>query len=104
MVQKGLGWLLRETAKANPERTVPYLKSIRERAPTTGSTDSLRDAARNYSEEDSGGVIVLCFLLPYLRIFYDPRVHHAPNRDYLPDAVCDDRFFHVALFCSECPA
>lgn len=33
MVQKGLGWLLRETAKANPKRTVPYLMSIRERAP-----------------------------------------------------------------------
>jgi len=25
MVQKGLGWLLRETAKADPKRTVPYL-------------------------------------------------------------------------------
>jgi 3-methyladenine DNA glycosylase AlkD len=33
MVQKGLGWLLRETAKADAERTVPYLMSIRERAP-----------------------------------------------------------------------
>lgn len=33
MVQKGLGWLLRETAKADPKRTVPYLMSIRERAP-----------------------------------------------------------------------
>jgi 3-methyladenine DNA glycosylase AlkD len=33
MVQKGLGWLLRETAKANAKRTVPYLMSIRERAP-----------------------------------------------------------------------
>ena len=33
MVQKGLGWLLRETAKANPERTVPYLMNIRKRAP-----------------------------------------------------------------------
>ena len=28
MVQKGLGWLLRETAKAAPARTVPYLQSI----------------------------------------------------------------------------
>jgi len=33
MVQKGLSWLLRETAKADPKRTVPYLMSIRERAP-----------------------------------------------------------------------
>lgn len=33
MVQKGLGWLLRETAKANRERTLPYLMNIRKRAP-----------------------------------------------------------------------
>lgn len=33
MVQKGLGWLLRETAKADPKRTVPYLMRIRDRAP-----------------------------------------------------------------------
>jgi 3-methyladenine DNA glycosylase AlkD len=33
MVQKGLGWLLRETAKADAKRTEPYLMSIRERAP-----------------------------------------------------------------------
>jgi|SRR5208282_169528 3-methyladenine DNA glycosylase AlkD len=33
MVQKGLGWLLRETAKADARWTVPYLMSIRERAP-----------------------------------------------------------------------
>jgi 3-methyladenine DNA glycosylase AlkD len=33
MVQKGLGWLLRETAKFNGKRTVPYLMSIRNRAP-----------------------------------------------------------------------
>lgn len=33
MVQKGLGWLLRETAKANPARAVPYLMSIQRRAP-----------------------------------------------------------------------
>ena len=33
MVQKGLGWLLRETAKYDPKRTVPYLMKIRERAP-----------------------------------------------------------------------
>jgi len=33
MVQKGLGWLLREAAKYNPKRTVPYLMRIRSRAP-----------------------------------------------------------------------
>lgn len=33
MVQKGLGWLLRETAKFDAERTVPYLMRIRKRAP-----------------------------------------------------------------------
>ena len=33
MVQKGLGWLLRETAKADPKRTVPYLMKIRKNAP-----------------------------------------------------------------------
>jgi 3-methyladenine DNA glycosylase AlkD len=33
MVQKGLGWLLRETAKCDAKRTVPYLMKIRGRAP-----------------------------------------------------------------------
>jgi len=33
MVQKGFGWLLRETAKFDARRTVPYLMKIRERAP-----------------------------------------------------------------------
>ncbi len=33
MVQKGLGWLLRETAKFDARRTVPYLMKIRARAP-----------------------------------------------------------------------
>lgn len=33
MVQKGLGWLLRETAKYDPKRTIPYLMTIRDRAP-----------------------------------------------------------------------
>ncbi|MGC1450804.1 MAG: DNA alkylation repair protein [Candidatus Sulfotelmatobacter sp.] len=33
MVKKGLGWLLRETAKYDPERTVPYLMKVRGRAP-----------------------------------------------------------------------
>ncbi|MGA9526696.1 MAG: DNA alkylation repair protein [Terriglobales bacterium] len=33
MVQKGLGWLLREAAKYDPKRTLPYLMKIRSRAP-----------------------------------------------------------------------
>jgi len=33
MVQKGLGWLLRETAKHDSKRTVPYLRTIRQDAP-----------------------------------------------------------------------
>jgi 3-methyladenine DNA glycosylase AlkD len=33
MVQKGLAWLLRETAKHNPDVTVPLLLKIRARAP-----------------------------------------------------------------------
>jgi 3-methyladenine DNA glycosylase AlkD len=33
MVQKGLGWLLREAAKANPKQTVTYLMTIRNRTP-----------------------------------------------------------------------
>jgi 3-methyladenine DNA glycosylase AlkD len=33
MVQKGLGWLLRETAKADPKRTLAYLMKIRKDAP-----------------------------------------------------------------------
>jgi 3-methyladenine DNA glycosylase AlkD len=31
MVQKGLGWLLRETAKFDARRTLPYLMKIRGR-------------------------------------------------------------------------
>jgi 3-methyladenine DNA glycosylase AlkD len=33
MVQKGLGWLLREAAKFNREETVAYLMTIRDRSP-----------------------------------------------------------------------
>jgi 3-methyladenine DNA glycosylase AlkD len=33
MVQKGLGWLLRETAKFDAKRAVPYLMKIKARAP-----------------------------------------------------------------------
>jgi 3-methyladenine DNA glycosylase AlkD len=33
MLQKGLGWLLRETVKHNAQKAVPYLRKIRGRAP-----------------------------------------------------------------------
>ncbi len=33
MVQKSLGWVLRETAKYDAKRTVPYLMKIRAHAP-----------------------------------------------------------------------
>jgi 3-methyladenine DNA glycosylase AlkD len=33
MVQKGLGWLLRETARFDGPRTIPLLMSIRDKAP-----------------------------------------------------------------------
>jgi 3-methyladenine DNA glycosylase AlkD len=33
MVQKGLGWLLREAAKANPKQMVEFLMTLRKRAP-----------------------------------------------------------------------
>jgi 3-methyladenine DNA glycosylase AlkD len=33
IVQKGLGWLLRETTKFNTRRAVPYLMKIRKVAP-----------------------------------------------------------------------
>jgi 3-methyladenine DNA glycosylase AlkD len=33
IVQKGLGWLLRETAKADPKRAVPFLMKIRHQSP-----------------------------------------------------------------------
>ena len=44
MVQKGLGWLLREAAKANPEQTVAYLMTIRESHPSPGFANGVRDA------------------------------------------------------------
>ena len=47
MVQKGLGWLLREAAKANPEQSVPYLMTIRARA----SRLVLRTACETLPEE-----------------------------------------------------
>ena len=50
MVQKGLGWLLREAAKANPDQTVRYLMTIRERAPRLVLTDRLRDFAGRHPQ------------------------------------------------------
>jgi 3-methyladenine DNA glycosylase AlkD len=50
MVQKGLGWLLRETAKYDPQRTVPYLMKIRGRAPRLvlrTACETLPTATRN---------------------------------------------------------
>ena len=46
MVQKGLGWLLRETAKFDAKRTVPYLMKIRGRAPRLGVANGVRDTCR----------------------------------------------------------
>jgi 3-methyladenine DNA glycosylase AlkD len=65
MVQKGLGWLLREAAKANPEQTVAYLMKIRTRTPrlvlrtaceTLPTTERLRvlEKAKIFAA-DSGG-------------------------------------------------
>jgi 3-methyladenine DNA glycosylase AlkD len=50
MVQKGLGWLLREATKYDPERTVPYLMKIRGRAPRLvlrTACETLPTASRN---------------------------------------------------------
>jgi 3-methyladenine DNA glycosylase AlkD len=48
MVQKGLGWLLRETAKHGAKRTMPLLLKIRSRAPRL----VLRTACETLSPED----------------------------------------------------
>lgn len=48
MVQKGLGWLLRETAKADPKRTVPYLIKICGKTPRL----VLRTACETLSAND----------------------------------------------------
>ena len=55
MVQKGLGWLLRETAKADPKRTVPYLMKIRVRAPRL----VLRTACETLPQEHRSQVLGL---------------------------------------------
>lgn len=53
MVQKGLGWLLRETAKADAQRTVPYLMKIRQCAPRR----VLRTACETLSPQVRGRVL-----------------------------------------------
>ena len=53
MVQKGLGWLLRETAKADPKRTVAYLMKIRRRAPRL----VLRTAAETLPQKTRAGIL-----------------------------------------------
>jgi len=53
MVQKGLGWLLREAAKADPETTVAYLMKIRDRAPRL----VLRTACETLSSADRNRVL-----------------------------------------------
>jgi 3-methyladenine DNA glycosylase AlkD len=54
MVQKGLGWLLRETAKADPKRTIPYLLTIRNRAPRL----VLRTACETLSRPDKDRILL----------------------------------------------
>jgi 3-methyladenine DNA glycosylase AlkD len=53
MVQKGLGWLLREAAKNDARRMVPYLMKIRERAPRL----VLRTACETLPVEDRRRVL-----------------------------------------------
>ena len=66
MVQKGLGWLLREAAKANPKQTVDYLMTIRGRTPrlvlrtaceTLPAATRARVLARSQSESATAGRI-----------------------------------------------
>jgi len=53
MVQKGLAWLLRETARYDGARTMPLLMSIRTRAPRL----VLRTACERLTAEDRGRVL-----------------------------------------------
>ncbi len=53
MVQKGLGWLLREWAKKSPKRAIPYLLKIRTRAPRL----VLRTACEKLSPEERREVL-----------------------------------------------
>jgi 3-methyladenine DNA glycosylase AlkD len=53
MVQKGLGWLLRETARFDGARTTPLLMSIRATAPRL----VLRTACERLTAEDRARVL-----------------------------------------------
>lgn len=53
MVRKGLGWLLRETAKADPQATIPYLMTLRARAPRL----VLRTACETLSPRDRNRIL-----------------------------------------------
>jgi 3-methyladenine DNA glycosylase AlkD len=53
MVQKGLGWLLRETARFDGARTIPLLLSIRTQAPRL----VLRTACDRLSPRDRARVL-----------------------------------------------
>jgi 3-methyladenine DNA glycosylase AlkD len=53
MVRKGLGWLLRETARFDGEPTIPLLMSIRERAPRL----VLRTACERLLPEDRARIL-----------------------------------------------
>ena len=55
MVQKGLGWMLREAAKANPKQTIPFLMEIRGRAPRL----VLRTACETLNESQRSQVLQL---------------------------------------------
>jgi 3-methyladenine DNA glycosylase AlkD len=48
MVQKGVGWLLREAAKYDRDQTLPYMMKIRDRAPRL----VLRTACETLPQED----------------------------------------------------
>ena len=54
MVQKGLGWLLRETAKADPKQTIPYLMRIRSEVPRL----VLRTACETLSPTERSRILV----------------------------------------------
>jgi 3-methyladenine DNA glycosylase AlkD len=54
MMQKGLGWLLRETGKANATQTIPYLMRIRARAPRL----VLRTACEKLPPADRARILV----------------------------------------------
>jgi len=53
MVRKGLGWLLRETAKFDAQRTVPHLMKIRGHAPRLVFAHRMRDPATSSEKADS---------------------------------------------------